>query len=87
MATTDQKFTRSDVEALLASALETSADDPRITGLGRFMGVFDEFIFYLVGDSDYSLQELHTLRAFTGANFTDLDMAMAESWVAGRYLI
>jgi hypothetical protein len=87
MNATDQKFTRSDVEALLAAELGTTADDVRVTGSSRKIGAFDEFIFYLVPDSEYWEEEVHTLHAHTGANFTELDMTMARSWVAGQTLI
>lgn len=87
MAITDPKFSRSDIEAALAVALGTTADDVRVTGSSRKVGAFEEFLMYLTAGSDFPEQELHTLAAYSGANFTELDMIMACQWVAGRVLI
>lgn len=87
MTTTDRKFTRSDIEAILATGLGTTADDVRVTGSSTRVGAFEEFLMYITAEIDFPDQVLHTLAAYTGANFTELDVTMARSWVAGRVLV
>lgn len=86
MAAAD-RFSRIDIEALLAAKLGTTPDDVRVTGSSRKIGAFEEFIMYLTAESEFPEHELHTLASYSGANFGEIDKSLARQWVAGRTLI
>lgn len=87
MANSDPKFTRTNIEEILAAGLGTTVNDLRVTGSSYRVGAFEEFLMYLVPDSEDKEYEVHTLLSYTGTYFTELDADMAVAWVTGRTLV